>query len=284
MNAQDKIFLLVESFLPEHGPMARGELSPPPEAVAELFIAGRAGSTFDLAWQLIEMGRFPGWGAALALRQDSGRGQLRRAWFSPESNMHVSFRLPASDIFAGSAATVILGLLFCEAFDSLGLNLGLKWPNDLILNGPDGPGKVGGILLEEKNGILVAGVGINCAQVPLAGELREEAALPPVSLPENFAPRTPIRLWLRLVQLLIMRYNIAFMGKSRTSLLHRAEDRLLWRGSEVFLSGYSESEERIRGIVTGLSGEGGLMLLIRGAGGTPISREITSGSIAEARL
>lgn len=279
MNAQDRIFLLAETFAPEHGELIRGELSPPPEAAANLFIAGRASSTFDLAWKLIEMGHLSDWGAVLALRQEAGRGQLRRAWFSPEGNMHVSFCLPGGDVFAGSAATVILGLLFCEAFDALGLNLKLKWPNDLVLNGPEGPGKLGGILLEEKNGVLVAGVGINAVRLPEGGACRPGAALPPAALPENFAPRTPVRLWLTLVQSLIMRYADTFMLKSRTSLLRRAEDRLLWRGREVMVSGESGGEEEFSGVVTGLSDAGGLMLLTRSAHGAPISREITSGSI-----
>lgn len=280
MDAQDKIFLLVETFTPEHGELIRGELSPPPEAAADLFIAGSASSTFDLAWKLMEMGRLPDWGAVLALRQEAGRGQLRRPWFSPDGNMHVSFRLPDGEVFAGSAATVILGLLFCEAFDSLGLHLKLKWPNDLVLDGPKGLGKLGGILLEEKNGVLVAGVGINAIRLPEADALRSGVALPPAALPENFAPRTPVRLWLTLVQSIIMRYADLFIVKSRTSLLRMAEDRLLWRGREVLVSGESGGEEVFSGVVTGLSDVGGLMLLTRSAHGAPISREITSGSIA----
>lgn len=280
MKQDDRIFLLVESFAPEHGALVRAELSGLPAAAADLFIAGSASSTFDLAWGLIELGRLPEWGAALALSQNSGRGQLRRPWFSPKGNLHASFRLPAGEVFAGSAATVILGLLFCEAFDSLGLRLKLKWPNDLILEGPEGPGKLGGILLEEKNGLLVAGVGVNSACAPGGGALRPEAALPPARLPENFAPRTPIRLWLTLVQSMIIRYSEAFLAKSRTALLRRAEERLLWRGREVLAHGDAGGEDAFSGLVVGLSGEGGLLLLTKGADGKPISREITSGSIA----
>ena len=276
----DNIFLLVETFSPEQHALIKKELSGAPKSVAELFIAGDTTSTLDLAWKLFEMERLPEWGAAIALVQSAGRGQFRREWVSPQGNLHVSFRLPESGIFESSAATVILGLLFCEAFDSLGLKLSLKWPNDLVLEGPDGPGKLGGILLEEKNGILLAGVGINVTHIPGSDGIRPGSALPSVFLPENFAFRTPIRLWLTLVHSLIMRYNDAFMANSRSAFLRRAEERLLWRGREVLVSGESGSDEPVYGTVTGLSDEGGLVLLTRGANGVPISREITSGSIA----
>lgn len=280
MTDSDKIFLLVETFSPEQNALIRSELAALPMSAAELFIAGTTTSTFDLGWQLIEMDRLNDWGAALAFVQSAGRGQLRREWASPQGNMHVSFRLPQSELFEGSAATVILGLLFCEAFESLGLKLSLKWPNDLVLEGPDGPGKLGGILLEEKNGILLAGVGVNSSHVPDVDKLRDGSILAPVLLPETFVFHTPIRLWLTLVHSLIMRYGIAFMANSRSELLRRAEERLLWRGREVLISGESGAEEPFYGTVTGLSGNGGLMLLTRGANGVTISREITSGSIA----
>lgn len=283
MNNRDNIFLLVETFSPEQNALVREELSGLPEAAAKLFIAGTTTSTFDLGWKLVEMDMLGEWGGALALVQNAGRGQLRREWVSPQGNMHVSFRLPKHEIFEGSAATVILGLLFCEAFESMGLRLGLKWPNDLILEWPDGksgPGKLGGILLEEKNGILLAGVGINSVHVPNAEILRDGAALPPALLPEGFVFRTPIRLWLALVSSLIMRYSDAFMASSRSALLRRAEDRLLWRGREVLVSGESGTDEPFYGTVTGLSSDGGLVLLTRELNGVPISREITSGSIS----
>lgn len=287
MRKPAEIHLLREGFngfaqalTPEEITFIGQDLTCDEEPAAELFVTGKTSSTFDVVWQLIAENKLPEWGGVLALSQLSGRGQVRRVWFSPQGNLHVSFRLPAGDVFAGSEATVLLGLLFCEAFDRLGLSLKLKWPNDLVLCEENSCGKIGGILLEEKNDFLVAGVGINSAYLPAPDKLRSGAALQPAVLPDYFAFHTPISLWLRLVQSLILRYGETFMAKSRSTLLSRAEERLLWRGSEVLVSGESGGEQPFYGIVTGLSQQGGLVLLTKGANGMPKNREITSGSIA----
>lgn len=270
---------LAAPFTPEESVWVSGELSEVGGAPAELFVAGHCGSTFELAWRLLEQGRLPEWGAVLGLVQESGRGQLRRGWYSPLGNLHVSFRLPSGGPFDGEAATVLLGLLFCEAFQALGLRLLLKWPNDLVLNSGETHGKLGGMLLEEKNGVLVAGIGINAATIPGAENLRPGAGLRPALLPKNFAAVTPILLWLALVKSLIMIYSDTFTVKSHMNLLRRAEEKLLWRGQEVLVSGESGNNEPFYGVITGLSEQGGLMLLTSGAGGAPRHREIISGSI-----
>lgn len=265
-------------FTPEQFALVQRELDGEP-AHADLFVAGFTTSTFDVAWCLARDGLLPEWGAVLALGQEEGRGQLRREWFSSLGNLHVSFRLPGGGLFAGRDATVLLGLMFCEVFSELGLELCLKWPNDLVLESGGIHGKLGGILLEERNGLLVAGVGINCIKIPDRCHIRPNAALLPVHLPENFPFRSPLGLWLRLVRRLIMIYSELFMATSRLVLLRRTEERLLWRGREVLVSESGYGEAPLRGVLAGLSDDGGLLLLAQGENGMPTSRVITSGSI-----
>ena len=141
---------------------------------SRVFLAGRSSSTFDLGWQLLEDGFFPEWSSVICSCQTSGRGQLRRQWHSPRGNLYVTFRLPGHPAFSGDAASVIVGYLVVRAFRSLGFPLKLKWPNDLIL---DESIKVGGILLEERKGVLLAGLGVNLSEVPSEAVLRKGHAL-----------------------------------------------------------------------------------------------------------
>ncbi len=249
-------------------------------APADLFICGRCASTFELAWHLLGQKRLADWGAALALSQNAGRGQMRRPWFSPIGNLHVSFKLPQSPLFAGNAATVLLGWLFTEAFRQLGLEVFLKWPNDLVLKTPDGYGKLGGILLEERGGALVAGLGVNCVHLPDKNALREGAVLPAARLPENFDFLAPVPLWLALVRYIIMLYGGASLTP-HTHLLRRAEQHLLWRGMEVQVSDDAATTP-VTGVVSGLSPQGGLVLLVRQYGGVLAEQEFVSGGIAGA--
>ena len=257
---------------------------------ADTFICAGCASTFEVAWALNEAGLLPEWGAVLALRQSSGRGQLRRPWHSPSGNLYVSFRLPGF-FLEQEAASVLTAFLLIRAFSGLGLPLRLKWPNDLVLlesepNLAARPGKLGGILLEERRGVLLAGLGLNCALRPDRDILREDAALQPAVLPENFSPRRPIPLWLQLVPALILLYEKLFVATPVRELLQRSEEFLLWKGSEVQVRDHYEQGSVITGVLSGLTELGGLRLLVRSHEPTPANgpRELAlySGSIKPA--
>ncbi|MCL1889728.1 MAG: biotin--acetyl-CoA-carboxylase ligase [Desulfovibrionaceae bacterium] len=242
---------------------------------ADIIVCGRVSSTFDLAWRLHELQTLPDWGAILALTQEAGRGQLRRPWHSPAGNLHVSFRLPEKTIFSGPSASVILALLLLEAFAELGLSLKIKWPNDLVLKNGGGYGKLGGILLEERGGVMLAGLGINCRHLPPPGMLREDASLPPARLPEGFAWKTPLRLWSKLAENIKTVYK-GFLNSPPADLPGRAEARLLWLRRDIRLT---DGERSISGEFIGLSPRGGLILRPHGAYERG-AREFTSGGIA----
>lgn len=94
---------------------------------------------------------------------------------------------------ASAAATAALT---AEALRSIGFPVLMKWPNDIICLSPNGPAKVGGILLEETDGLLTAGIGLNVNWSPEVSALREGAALPPGRLvPRGGAAMDPYELW-----------------------------------------------------------------------------------------
>jgi BirA family biotin operon repressor/biotin-[acetyl-CoA-carboxylase] ligase len=108
---------------------------------------------------------------AIAEYQSAGRGRRGRQWLMPPGSgiaLSVSwaFQRTPSDFAAFSLA---VGTMARRAIiDVTGLDIGLKWPNDLIVDS----GKLGGILvelarLEDGTCHVVAGIGIN-VKVPAA--------------------------------------------------------------------------------------------------------------------
>ena len=120
--------------------------------------------------------------SVFARTQKAGRGRLGRKWHSaPSGNLYLSlaFRpfIPPDRL---KPFTLWMGLALCAHVEkSLGLKLGLKWPNDL--QSPDGR-KVAGMLTEARLDAdsvreLVFGVGLNLTGAPkdFPAELRATA-------------------------------------------------------------------------------------------------------------
>ncbi|WP_419182193.1 biotin--[acetyl-CoA-carboxylase] ligase [Paracoccus fistulariae] len=126
----------------------------------------------------------PAW--ILAHRQEAGRGRRGRAWADPPGNFAASLVLrPAGGAAEAAKLSFVAALALHEALIHLcgpHLNVALKWPNDVLLNG----GKLSGILLESAGAggqvsTLVIGIGVNLAGAPEAAQV-EATALRPVSL------------------------------------------------------------------------------------------------------
>ena len=111
--------------------------------------------------------------ACLAEFQRLGRGRRGRNWVSPfGGNIYLSLRYR----FARGATqlgglSLAVGVALCEVLRAEGaVGLGLKWPNDVLLDGQ----KLAGVLLEisgETNGPceVVIGVGVNLRSTGLRG-------------------------------------------------------------------------------------------------------------------
>ncbi|HET9982117.1 MAG TPA: biotin--[acetyl-CoA-carboxylase] ligase [Longimicrobiales bacterium] len=129
-------------------------------------------STNDLARDLAEAGA-PAGTVVLADQQRRGRGQHGRSWHAtPGKGLLLSVLVrpapAAGEPTAPAVLPVRVGLAVARAVDAtVGVNVGLKWPNDLLLDG----GKLAGILCEGARGgagdaFVVVGVGINVDQAP----------------------------------------------------------------------------------------------------------------------
>lgn len=224
---------------------------------------GEVSSSLDVAFLLSGRGWLDVWDSVQAVSQTSGRGQLRRHWVSPPGNIYAALRLPSLPPFDGTAAAPATGLLLACALRAEGWPVLLKWPNDLVLSLPEGPRKLAGILLEERGGVLLAGIGVNVSFAPPDNALRADAALRAASLDRHPVPGRPAplaeELWQRLVKHVHSAYNNGHSLSEQWKT--RAEQLLLWRGRDVVLIDGGRS---VRGRLEGLTPAGGLRLLRNG--------------------
>ena len=89
--------------------------------------------------------------------QDRGRGRTGSSWLDADRAIAASLAFdPGWEPDRMPIITLVAGL---AALDVLPERVGLKWPNDVVVD----EGKVGGILVEAGEGRIVAGLGLNVA-------------------------------------------------------------------------------------------------------------------------
>lgn len=125
------------------------------------------GSTMDEARRLAAAGAADRT-VVRAGEQTGGRGRLGRAWTSPPGNVYATAILrPSVPVARASELSLVVAVAAADAVAAFAGRVGLKWPNDVLLDG----GKVAGILLEAMSEgtaltAVLAGIGINVASAP----------------------------------------------------------------------------------------------------------------------
>ena len=205
----------------------------------------RIDSTND---RLLERARdgAPAWTVVVADEQTAGRGRRGAAWMSPPgAGLWMSVLLPPDP--AGRPLPLVVGLACAVAVEALapGVEVGIKWPNDLMLDGR----KLGGVLCEAAAGGTVAGVGINVSRAP---DVEGATAL------EAVASRSPARHELAGAVLGSLRTLVA-ADRPFAHLLPALGDR------DVLLGRPVRTEAEGTGVARGIDASGAL-LLSRGEG------------------
>jgi BirA family biotin operon repressor/biotin-[acetyl-CoA-carboxylase] ligase len=142
-----------------------------PESVT-LDIFGMIGSTN--AYLMEKIGRDDFFESiCLSEYQSAGRGRRGRKWISPFGrNIYLSLAWQVPRDIGINGLSLVVGMQVVKSLRDAGLvNAGLKWPNDVLLDG----GKLAGILIEvgaPKGNFLplVVGVGINLAMDELVAK------------------------------------------------------------------------------------------------------------------
>lgn len=115
----------------------------------------------------------------IADRQVAGKGRRGRSWESPKGVcVYMTLLLrPSIQPVKAPMLTLVMALAVAEAVREMtGLEAGIKWPNDIVLNQK----KICGILTEMSTEIdyinyVVTGVGINTGQEAFSEELKDRA-------------------------------------------------------------------------------------------------------------
>ncbi len=126
-------------------------------------------STNRLARELGVNGAKP-WTIVHALEQTAGRGRKKNDWLSPRGNLFLSAILkPINGPKRWSELSFVISLAVADTVAVVTNRsiIGLKWPNDVLVNNK----KISGSLLEtgsnaKKESYLVVGVGLNIAHSP----------------------------------------------------------------------------------------------------------------------
>ncbi len=124
----------------------------------------RVDSTQNHAQQMILDGRAVDGTVILADVQTAGRGRHARRWVSSSGNLYASFIFDA--VPRDARLAYVAAVAVADVMASFGIECGIKWPNDILINGA----KVCGILIEYVGDFAVLGVGINIMSAPEISE------------------------------------------------------------------------------------------------------------------
>ncbi len=165
----------ISSGFPNNDPMAEEDFKTAAANFPEpfrLLIRETVGSTNDEVRILAQAGAAEGL-ILLAERQTDGRGRRGAAWFSPvgESLAFSILVRPTEPKALWPRLALAAGLSVSEAIETFGLQVAIKWPNDVWI----GSRKTAGILVEAGPDFVVVGIGLNVNTTGFPPEVSEIA-------------------------------------------------------------------------------------------------------------
>jgi len=104
-------------------------------------------STMDIAWQQTNDGA-PDGTVVIADHQSAGRGRYDRSWYSKEGEDILCSVILRPRVALAGELLMLAALAVTDLTDSLGIVSGIKWPNDVQVQGK----KLAGVIAESKTG------------------------------------------------------------------------------------------------------------------------------------
>lgn len=213
----------------------------------------------------------------LAEEQTAGRGRAGREWHSERATgIYVTLLLrPKLAPVQAPLLTMMAGLSAHSAVQAVsGLDVDLKWPNDLLIRGK----KAGGILTEmhaETNAVrfVIVGIGLNVNQEKFPSELSSIATSLRV---ETGKSQSRLEILVRLLREFENDYN-RFLREGAASVVERFERVSSYaRNKKVRVTNGTDS---FTGVTAGLAPEG--LLQVKRDDGKVVT--VIAGDVAEMR-
>jgi BirA family biotin operon repressor/biotin-[acetyl-CoA-carboxylase] ligase len=186
-------------------------------------------------------------GAILAKHQTAGRGRLGRSFFS-ENGIFMSVILAPEKIpFDPGFLTSAMAVATCRAITEKGFSVGIKWVNDLLLNGK----KICGILTEavslgSETLAYIIGIGINIGKSNFPEDIKDIAAALPLDQKEKND------LFFRLLA-----HINAVLSEEKASILSFLKEKSVVLGKPIRFFGAKTGE----GLAIDLDDNAGLIVL-----------------------
>lgn len=239
------------------------------ELVKQFFVFEEIPSTNAKAKDLARAGKVEGT-IVLSQIQKKGRGRFDRVWESPEGGLYFSILLrPKCKPEKATLLPLLAALSVCKTITSIcDLNVTIKWPNDVQINGK----KVSGILLESEannKGLdyVVLGIGINLnTDIDL---LPEEVNA--TSIANEIGIKLDYYVFLKKVLLNLDKYYTLFNEKKYESILQEWKKHSDTIGRKIRIE---LSNENIDGTASDVD-ESGFLIVKTDAGDI---KKITSGN------
>lgn len=232
----------------------------PNKDAPKILTCDQCASSMDLAWELLTARKIHTWDSVTATEQTAGRGQYRRRWISPRGNLHAAWVLPHpshgnhATAYQENLLPLVAAYMIVHGLALLGVDIQIKWPNDLLCN----TRKIGGILVEQRDGTIIVGIGINVASAPTLPSAGAETVMAATCLAQEGFDLSPADIWCHLVESGIRCFDMLIKHLPVSEFIHLITHRLAWRGKQVQI--LENGKDVSRAIVMGVAEDGGLLV------------------------
>lgn len=230
---------------------------------SKVYYQSEIDSTNSWLKRLAEEGA-PDGSVTIADMQSRGKGRRGRVWVTPFGTSIPFSILLRPDIRPERASmlTLVMGLCVAEAMEQLyGMEVGIKWPNDVVVNGK----KICGILTEmtmqaEYIDSVIIGTGINANMQEFPEELQDKAT----SLRNILGkPVKRADIVVKILELFEENCHIFLQTQDLTGLIDKYHSFLLNRGKEVRVLQPGDEHE---GVAEGIDALGNLLVIRKDTG------------------